>query len=123
MKQIDTVKVGYVQKITITFIAYKNKINTNNIDNLIRYTTLIPYQHYKFYIHFVKDNGEVTNGYYCSGINAGEIVPDYKSTCNNIIYPVFSNITIPKGYVGCFFSIFHNAVDVATIYNINKILD
>ena len=122
-QQIDTVKVGYIQKITITFIAYKNKINTNNIDNLIRYTTLIPYQHYKFYIHFVKDNGEVTNGYYCSGIHAGEIVPDYKSTCNNIIYPVFSNITIPKGYVCCFFSIFHNAVDVATIYNINKILD
>ena len=64
------------------YIEYCNyrtiKINTNNIDNLIRYTTLIPYQHYKFYIHFVKDNGEVTNGYYCSGKRGVGLAMDVK---------------------------------------------
>lgn len=116
-----TITESYEQKIIINLIAYKNKISNNNVSKLTSYTTLIPFQHYKFYIHFVKNNGEITNGYYCGGDNAGEIIPEYKASCNTIIYPSFININIPDGYSACFFSIFHNAIDSATIYDVQAL--
>lgn len=111
----------YYQEIEITFIAWKNEYNSGNSVTLVDNTTLIPYQKYKFYIHFVKDTGEITNGYYCS--NAGEITAPFMPTCSSIIYPVFSNINIPQGYSACFFSISHCAVNAATIFNIENSTD
>lgn len=107
--------VTYYQDIEIEFYAWSSKLNKNDSSTLINNTTLIPYQKYKFYIHFVKDSGETTNGYYCS--NAGELEAPYSSSCI-ILYPEFKNIKIPTGYKACFFSICHTAVNSASIFNI-----
>ena len=112
-------KLLYCQEYTISFIAYKDKLNIVNTDENKQYTTLIPYQKYKFYIHFVKSSGEITNGYYCDGVYAGEKSWDnYESDCGKIIYPEFNNIIIPDGYVACFFSILHTSINTAVISNI-----
>ena len=111
----------YEQKLYITFKGKANKFKTDDNDfssKSVNYTTLIPYQEYKFYIHYVKASGEVTNGYYCK--NAGTIVAPYQSSANNIIYPVFKNIRIPKGYVAYFFSILHVGNTVSTIFDLNN---
>lgn len=124
IKATDTSVNNYsiiTQKLVLNFIADKNKIKIKNLDNLTRCTTLIPYQQYKFYIHFVKDTGEITNGYYCS--NVGIVKCPYKESCDTIIYPVFSNIEYPKNYISCFFTIQHYKNIVSTIFDINRITD
>lgn len=113
---------GYaIQNIELKFVADVNKIKVKNLDNLTRCTTLIPYQQYKFYIHFVKNTGEITNGYYCS--NAGVVQCNYREACDTIIYPVFSNIVYPKNYIGCFFTIQHCKNIVSTIFDIKATND
>ncbi len=111
-----TFNVTYYQEIEITFHAWETKYSNNDATTLINNTSLIPYQKYKFYIHFVKSTGETTNGYFCSG--AGELEAPYMPKCNSVIYPIFSNIDIPKGYVACFFSISHTKINSATLFNI-----
>lgn len=106
----------YDQDIKIKLYGYKNLINTPDVKLVTNCTTLIPHQSYKFYIHFIKDNGEITNGYPCFGDKAIEV--PHKPTCETIIYPKFSNINIPDGYAGCFFSVLHTKNRVSTIANI-----
>ena len=106
----------YYQDIEIQFFAWETKYFNDDAATLINNTTLIPYQKYKFYIHFVRNTGEITNGYYCS--KAGELEAPYMQKCTSVIYPVFKNITIPKGYVACFFSISHTKINSATLFNI-----
>lgn len=113
-----TIHTYYTQKIVITIKANKRYLNAENSYVNVDYTTLIPYQKYKFYIHYIKQNGEVTNGYYCGGENAGVIEAPYSSNANKIIYPKFSNIEIPNTYKACFFSIIHCESNVATVFNI-----
>lgn len=119
-KTAVTTNRTYIQEIKITLSGNKSKINNENTDDIINYTTLIPYQKYKFYIHYVKQNGEISNGYYCGGLNAGIIIIPYKEQCNSIIYPKFSNIKVPDGYCACFFSILHYAVNTSTIFNVKE---
>ena len=107
----------YAQRLTFSYIANSGSLQFNNdVSNLINYTTLIPYQKYKFYIHFVKQNGEITNGFYCSKIGNYEV--PYEANANGIIYPKFEHIEIPEGYAACFFSILHTENNVSTIFNI-----
>ena len=106
----------YIQKIFIQFTAYANKIQLDNINNYIKYTTLIPYQTYNFYIHYIKDTGEITNGYFVE-----QKTIEYQKEASNIIYPVFENIPHIEGYVGCFFSIYNVSTKVATVFNIKTI--
>lgn len=110
----------YSQYIYIWFYGDKNEYEDINLDKILHYTTLIPYQKYKFYVHYVKQNGEITNGYYCNGENAGVIEANYSRKADCAIYPSFSNIEIPEGYVACFFSIVHFENKVATVYNIDN---
>lgn len=112
----------YNQNIDLYIGGNKSYMGNNNVEDILDYTTLIPFQKYKFYIHYVKQSGEVSNGYYCGGTNAGIITAPYKESCDSIIYPIFKNITIPSGYVGCFFSIFNCAVKSATVYDLEKVL-
>ena len=107
--------VEYPQIIEFTFVAWRNYLSYNDVAFLTNYTTLIPYQKYKFYIHYIKDSGEISNGFECT--NVGEIEAPYQSTCL-VIYPKFSNIKIPNGYSACFFSILHTKTNSATIFNI-----
>lgn len=142
----------------IKTIELKSSIFTSSYQ-YNEHNTLLPFTKYDFYVHFVKQNGIVTNGYfigtkeitrYCKGY---EVVtegyptrPDamtvlenirnlddlcfyreandeyayydneltnertyYKlieeTTGQSIIYPSFTNIRCPQGYVGCFISI------------------
>lgn len=109
----------YTQTISLRLLGDRSKYKATNSDLLLGYTTLIPYQKYKFYIHYVKQNGEITNGYYCNGITGGIKTAPYKSAVDSIIFPKFTNIKLPKGYVACFFSIVHVENTVATVFNVN----
>lgn len=89
-----------------------------NHNGLYDYTTLIPYQKYKFYMHFVTKRGEITNGYYCS--NAGEIEVPYQKEADTILYPIFKHIDLPDDYIAYFFTIQHTAVTSGTLFNIEQ---
>ena len=115
----QTINSTYTQTIKINFYGDSTKYNSNDSSKLLNYTTLIPYQKYKFYVHFVKQNGEITNGYYCNGANAGIIEAPFKKLATSVIYPKFSNINFPNGYIACFFSILHVENNVATVFDIN----
>ena len=109
----------YTQTISIKLLGDRSKYKSTDTNLLLGYTTLIPYQKYKFYIHYVKQNGEITNGYYCNGITGGIKTAPYKSAVDSIIFPKFTNIKLPKGYVACFFSIVHVENTVATVFGVN----
>lgn len=108
--------IDYPQVLEFQFVAWYDKLKYDDSAFLTNYTTLIPYQKYKFYIHYVKESGEISNGFECT--KPGEIEAPYMSDCF-VIYPKFSNIEIPKGYSACFFSICHTKVNSATIFNIS----
>ena len=114
-----TIDSSYTQTISLRLLGDRSKYKATDSALLLGYTTLIPYQKYKFYIHYVKQNGEITNGYYCNGITGGIKTVPYKSAVDSIIFPKFTNIKLPKGYVACFFSIVHVENTVATIFNIS----
>lgn len=109
---------NYEQNINIKFVAYEYNYNSDNAELFTNNTTLIPYQKYKFYIHFVKSNGETTNGYYCS--NIGEVTIPYMESCS-VIYPTFKKINIPNDYVACFFSILHTKNITSTVVNVETV--
>lgn len=109
----------YTQTITLRLWGDRSKYKSTDSSLLLGYTTLIPYQKYKFYIHYVKQNGEITNGYYCNGRTGGIKTVPYKSAVDSVIFPKFTNINLPEGYVACFFSIVHVENTVATVYDID----
>lgn len=106
--------------------------NSNN-NNLKYYNTLIPEQGYDFYVHFGKNTGEVTNGYYVTNIkitddNVFKFMDDefydwktLASGIDRIYIPVFSNIVIPDDYDYCYFSIKHVSNKFGQICNIKSI--
>ncbi len=104
-------------------ITINININSNLIKNdtipVINNTTLIPYQIYRFYIHYVKETGETTNGYLVDEIE----IENKENTCDKVIYPVFNNIKIPDGYSACFFSIAHVKNQTSVVYNIQDVKD
>lgn len=114
-----TIDSSYTQTISLRLLGDRSKYKATDSTLLLGYTTLIPYQKYKFYIHYVKQNGEITNGYYCNGITGGIKTVPYKNAVDSIIFPKFTNIKLPKGYVACFFSIVHVENTVATVFNIS----
>lgn len=89
-------------EITIDISIDKSLIR-NNIIPVTNNTTLIPYQIYRFYIHYVKDTGETTNGYLVEEVK----IENKENSCDKLIYPIFDKIEIPNGYNACFFSITH----------------
>lgn len=108
-------KISYNQIIELTLVGdeWKNVIDTSLYYKNI--STLIPFQSYKFYVHFVKDNGEITNGYFID-----ELKVQYQPNANKIIYPKFTITNYPTGYKACFFSIIHTKTIASTIFDISK---
>lgn len=105
----------YQQIIELTLVGDKWK---NIVDTSLYYkniSTLIPFQSYKFYVHFVKDNGEITNGYFID-----ELKVQYQPNANKIIYPKFTITNYPTEYKACFFSILHTKTIASTIFDISK---
>ena len=78
-----------------------------------QYTSLMPFTTYKFYIHYVKNNGIITNGFEIPGeYNFNSYTNDI-----SIIYPSFSNIVIPDGYVAYFISMSKIGNDICKLFN------
>lgn len=100
-------------EITIDISIDKSLIR-NNIIPVTNNTTLIPYQIYRFYIHYVKDTGETTNGYLVEEVK----IENKENSCDKLIYPIFDKIEIPNGYNACFFSITHVKNQTSVLYNI-----
>ena len=115
---------GYSTNWGIDFRKIELKITPNsnlfaNFTSLIKtnLTTLIPEQEYNFYIHFVKNTGETTNGYY---INTKKIplIPNNRDAILNhhCFYPQFINTLTDedklsltdKGYLYYFISCIKN---------------
>ena len=90
-------------------------IETYDVHENIR--TLMPFTKYKFYIHYVKDNGIVTNGFEIG--EAEWTVPSRYPFLPGIepfvIYPTFSNIQKPTGYSACFISCVKTENNIATL--------
>ena len=95
-------------------ISIDSSLIRNDTIPVINNTTLIPHQVYRFYIHYMKDTGEITNGYFVDEVKIDQTT----NTCDKVIYPVFNNITIPKGYNACFFTIAHVRNQTSVIYDI-----
>ena len=105
----------YQQIIELTLVGDKWR---NIVDTSLYYkniSTLIPFQSYKFYVHFVKDNGEITNGYFID-----ELKVQYQPGAKKIIYPKFTITKYPNNYKACFFSILHTKTIASTIFDISK---
>ena len=109
---------------TKTTINISFAINVADIekDNVIRNEyTLVPHQGYNFYLHLVKNNGEITNGYL---INEEPLIVDEPSAMLSdnefpAIYPIFTfTEDLPAGYVSCIISIAHVKNTVAHIFDI-----
>jgi hypothetical protein len=69
----------------------------NNQTNLVKtnITTFIPEQNYHFYLHFVKNSGEITNGYFITTktINVSQNIDAIKT--HNVFYPsITNNLTV-----------------------------
>lgn len=114
IKIVDVVET-YDQDINISFRS-DIRLFKNISSKYTQFQTLIPYQKYHFYVHFVKDTGETTNGYICGNNN---IEVPYKAAAK-LLYPKFNNIVIPEGYSACFFSIWHYAINTSTIFDIRN---
>jgi len=103
---------------TITYNCDVKNIELNNANNKYEYKTLMPFTEYEFYIHYIKQNGVNTNGYYIDTKRYN----DYTNLQHSlqIIYPSFTNISIPTGYVGYFITINKIKNDVARLFNIRR---
>lgn len=64
--------------------------------------TLLPRTGYDFYVHYVKQNGEITNGYKLTNLSSN--ITNWFDKNVNVCVPKFTNITIPNGYKCAFIS-------------------
>lgn len=115
---------GYITDLGIDFRKTELKITPNSnlfaaFTNLVKtnITTLIPEQEYNFYIHFVKNTGETTNGYYINTKKVALIPYNRDAILNHhCFYPQFINnlnnedklFLINKGYLYYFISCIKN---------------
>ena len=113
------------QNETLTFTNFINTKYISRSNNRFNYQTLLPFKTYAFYVHYVKESGECTNGYkICEKLvaieptikNAGTEEETTVYNTEQIIYPSFSNIVLPTGYDACFISIAAVKNNVAQIF-------
>ena len=108
--------------IDIKFSIYTQDIVNSRTLSLDR--TLIPNQGYDFYLHFVRANGEATNGYKINSepIMVSEVSRNAITLDAKAIYPVFTfSKAIPSEFVACFISIIHVRNNVANVFDIHGI--
>ena len=120
----------YKKTTTVIITFSTNSKDINNSYSLDSSYSLVPHQKYAFYLHFVRPNGEITNGSRIPDANlSGYVYDDFTiqehiddNTGNaDAIYPVFTfNFAIPAGYIGCFVSIVHTDYNVAQIFDVRK---
>lgn len=111
------IKAKYIQAHTATVTFHSNITSVNEInENKISYNTLLPYKNYDFYIHFVTERGEITNGYKIGEAPILESVDEYHTR----IYPKINNIFKPDGYKYCFISYCETEHNIAELTNPNE---
>ena len=138
--KFDVVHTKKTTKILKRTIVFDTSIITSTVIDDKKYPTLLPFSNYNFYVHYIKANGVVTNGYLINDtpvrinkytkkgsntISSGNVTYD---SYGNIIgtvaeddiiyYPSFSNIKKPNGYVGCFISASKTGNNVCQLFNV-----
>lgn len=123
----------YEGTITITPDFKNNTLNTASHD--IYGPSLIPYQTYEFYVHYVTKYGEIMNGIRFAKIKFDETVVvhfvnnnenfDYKKHVIDvphkyIFYPIFENIKTTEEYPIYFISLKHIANKYTDIVNVES---
>lgn len=108
---VDCIRTNYSRIVNIS-------PNINYITNTYKdeqRRTLMPFTEYEFYIHFVKDNGVITNGLSIGtkSWNSWTSIRDK----NSLIYPKFTLSQIPNGYVAWFISIYKKSNEVCQCFN------
>lgn len=83
-------------------ITYTGVFEKKVVEDIRNLRTLLPKTGYNFYIHFVKNNGEITNGYKLSMKNNANKVTQYFDKNEYRCVPEFTDITYPSGYVAAF---------------------
>lgn len=109
-----TLQQGLIRNRNHHTVIYKAVLMNGNIqfvDNTnynYDVQSLVPYQGYKFYIHYVKKDGTYTNGYYIKSIDLDDenFKGVFDKTEDYVVYPKFNNIIIPDDYIACFFSLY-----------------
>lgn len=95
--------------------AIDSKYINNSGEFTTQYRSLMPFTDYEFYIHYVAQNGIPTNGYY---IGTKKLERFNTNSAASIIYPKFSDINIPTGYVSYFISIYKTGDTVCQLFNV-----
>ena len=99
-------------KLQVKPSTFQSKLN--NIED----RTLMPLTDYEFYIHFVKQNGIITNGY-----KLGDSISYNTYTNENALQQIYPSITIsainnlPEDYVAWFVSIYDPKYTIARTFN------
>lgn len=109
-------KGGYKPTISINVSTVTNSYNINN--GIIN-KTLIPFQYYNIYVHFIRPDGSYTNGYYLKKVQV--IINDASE--GPIKYISAKANSIPNGYIGYFFSyeeVETNSIFVDRLFKDNK---
>lgn len=101
-------KGGYAPSLSITTETISN---TFNINNGIINKTLIPFQTYNIYIHFIRPDGSFTNGYFLRSLNTA-------NNDNPINYISIQATNIPDKYIGYFLT--YEEIETNAIY-VNKL--
>lgn len=97
-----------------TTISTNKVTNTFAVNNGIINKTLVPYQSYNVYVHFIRKDGSYTNGYEVYKFN-----PNH-NTSKPIIGIQVSATEIPNGYIGYFLSyedVEDNVINVTKLFN------
>lgn len=102
----DEIKIiGYTTKHTRSLdISIKDTVLDYTGIDVSGIRTLMPFTKYEFYIHFIKNNGIVTNGYLLDTVSYDAYTTRHEPV---IIYPSieFASDPVPAGYVGYFITI------------------
>ena len=102
---------------TIVYYDAKNPtVAETGISPKINTRSLLPFTDYKFYIHYIKSTGVITNGYQIG--NTYSLDAFDETLEHSVIYPRFDNITLPDGYIGYFFSVEKVGDDIASCFNV-----
>ena len=102
----------------ISFYVKPNYISLDTATRVDNYT-LMPGQEYKFYIHFIKETGEHTNGYEIGSLYVDLFQNATAIKNHDILYPIFTfNDALPEGYVGCFITMVHTQHNTSEIFDV-----
>lgn len=118
-------KTNLIQEESLDLSLTNWKVSEYEIHNVSNggtykfFRTFIPYENYRFFIHYLRSDGSFTNGIPIPDTPNGN---NYDISCNlsgahtlSIIGINFSGITIPSGYIGFFIS--YAKVEPTIIYS------